>query len=66
MSPRKRIDIQVACGSKANAINFSRSSGAQKSSAIFQNALMVSYIYGIIPEWKPGEKFFRLVNAAGR
>jgi len=29
----------------------------QKSSVIFQNAVMVSIIRGIMPEWKAGEKF---------
>ena len=53
----KRIAIQVARGNEANTINFSKSKDEQKSSVIFQNAVMVSLIRGIMPDWKPGEKY---------
>jgi hypothetical protein len=53
----KRIAIQVARGNEANTINFSKSKDEQKSSVMFQNAVMVSLIRGIMPEWKPGEKY---------
>lgn len=53
----KRVAIQVARGNEANTINFSKGKDEQKSSVIFQNAVMVSIIRGIMPEWKAGEKF---------
>lgn len=53
----KRVAIQVARASEANTISFSKSKDEQKSSVIFQNAVMVSLIRGIMPGWKPGEKY---------
>lgn len=53
----KRVAVQVARGNEANTIAFSKSKDEQKSSVIFQNAVMVSIIRGVMPEWKPGEKY---------
>ena len=53
----KQIAIQVTRSSDSNSFSFSKSKEEQKASVTFQNAVMVSLIRSMMPEWKLGEKF---------
>ena len=53
----KQIAIQVTRSSDSNSFSFSKSKEEQKASVTFQNAVMVSLIRSMMPEWKAGEKY---------
>lgn len=53
----KQIAIQVTRSSDSNSFPFSKNKDEQKASVTFQNAVMVALIRGMMPEWKPGEKY---------
>lgn len=53
----KRIAIQVAKGNESNVVKFSGDKETQKTSVIYQNAVMVDLIRALMPSWEKGVKY---------
>ena len=58
----QRIAIQVAKGNESNVVKFSAEKESQKTSIVYQNAVMVDLIRGVMPSWRKvsstGQKAF--------
>lgn len=53
----QRMAIQVAKGNESNIIKFSEDKDKQKTSIVYQNAVMLDLIRGVMPSWKAGTKY---------
>ena len=53
----QRMAIQVAKGNESNVIKFSEDKDKQKTSIVYQNAVMLDLIRGVMPSWKVGTKY---------
>ncbi len=53
----QRMAIQVAKGNESNVIKFSADKENQTKAILFQNAVMVDLIRGIMPDWEKGKKY---------
>lgn len=53
----QRMAIQVAKGNESNVIKFSDDKEKQKNSIVYQNAVMLDLIRGVMPSWKAGTKY---------
>lgn len=53
----QRMAIQVAKGNESNVIKFSEDKDKQKTSIVYQNAVMLDLIRGVMPSWKEGTKY---------
>ena len=53
----QRMAIQVAKGNESNVIKFSEDKDKQKTSIVYQNAVMLDLIRGVMPSWKAGTKY---------
>lgn len=53
----QRIAIQVAKSNESNAIKFSGDKENQKTSIIYQNAVMLDLIRAMMPSWEKGVKY---------
>lgn len=53
----QRLAIQVAKGNESNVVKFSADKDSQKTSILFQNAVMVDLIRSVMPSWEKGVKY---------
>ena len=53
----QRIAIQVAKGNESNVVKFSAEKESQKTSIVYQNAVMVDLIRGVMHSWEKGIKY---------
>lgn len=53
----QRIAIQVAKGNESNVIKFSGDKENQKTSIVYQNAVMLDLIRAMMPSWEKGVKY---------
>ena len=53
----QRIAIQVAKGNESNVVKFSGDKDTQKTSIVYQNAVMVDLIRAMMPSWEKGVKY---------
>jgi hypothetical protein len=47
----------VAKGNESNVVKFSAEKESQKTSIVYQNAVMVDLIRGVMPSWEKGIKY---------
>lgn len=53
----QRIAIQAAKGNESNVVKFSGDKDSQKTSIVYQNAVMVDLIRAVMPSWEKGVKY---------
>ena len=53
----QRIALQVAKGNESNVIKFSGDKENQKTSIVYQNAVMLDLIRAMMPSWEKGVKY---------
>lgn len=53
----QRLAIQVAKGNESNVVKFSSDKDSQKTSIVYQNAVMVDLIRAVMPSWEKGVKY---------
>lgn len=53
----QRIAIQAAKGNESNVVKFSGDKDSQKTSIVYQNAVMVDLIRAVMPSWDKGVKY---------